>query len=227
VHHRATAEPVTAARAIVWGAGVVYTRGTGLEVPRAFGEAALRAAWQSQSLSLFMDAIHNLSDELALVFLVLAFILPTTLSKNLQRSANVLNSLGLIAVSGVVVWQAYERLLSPAPVLGLVPVVIGLLAAAANWGVARLLLRPSAHNPSIRLAYLHNLGDVLVSLAPVLAGALVMVTGRFFFDPLMALLIAGWIIWSTLSEVRNTHEQLIWPEEITCGHSPEEQILLS
>lgn len=185
------------------------------------------AAWQSQSLSLLMDAIHNLSDELALVFLALAFILPATLSKNLQRFANVLNSLGLIAVSSVVVWQAFERLLSPAPVLGIVPVVIGLLAAAANWGVARLLLRPSTHNPSIRLAYLHNLGDVLVSLAPVLAGALVMVTERFFFDPLIALLIACWIIWSTLSEVRNSHEQLIWPEEISCGHSPEEQILLS
>jgi len=174
-----------------------------------------------------MDSVHNFSDEIALVFLFLAFILPTALSRNLQRSANLFNSLGLVAVSGLVVWQAFGRLRHPAPVVGAVPIGVGLMAAAANWGVARLLLRPSTHNPSIRLAYLHNLGDVLVSLAPVLAGALITFTGRFFFDPLMALLIACWLIWSTLSEVCSSHNQLIWPYEMMCGHSPDEQIVPS
>jgi Co/Zn/Cd efflux system component len=39
-----------------------------------FGEAV--AGFQAQSLSLIMDSVHNLSDELALVFLYLAFVLP-------------------------------------------------------------------------------------------------------------------------------------------------------
>src|SRR5215470_3325928 len=159
------------------------------------------AGLKSQSLSLIMDSVHNLSDEAALLFVFLAFVLPLTLSSALQRWANLLNSLGLVAVSGVMIWQAVERLAHPVPVLGSVPMAIGLLAAAANWGVARLLLEPSRRNPTIHLAYLHNLGDVLVSLAPVAAGALIALTGRSFFDPLIALVIAAWILWSTALEV--------------------------
>ena len=122
-----------------------------------------------------MDSIHNFSDELALVFIYLAFILSQGLSCLLLRSTNLLNSVGLLLVSGLLVWHATQRLWAPTPVVGFVPLAVGLLAAAANWGVARPPLRPSRHNPAVRLAYIHNLGDVLVSLAPVLAGLLTMV----------------------------------------------------
>jgi Co/Zn/Cd efflux system component len=114
-----------------------------------------------------MDGVHNLSDELALVFLYLAFILSRGVSRNLLRSANVFNSVGLIAVSALLLWQAIERMLHPVPVQGVVPIIIGLSAAAANWMVARLLLKPARNNAAIRLAYIHNMGDVWVSLAPV------------------------------------------------------------
>jgi Co/Zn/Cd efflux system component len=189
------------------------------------GEAV--AGFQAQSLSLIMDGVHNLSDELALVFLYLAFVLPQGVSRNLMRSANFFNSIGLVAVSALLVWQAADRLLHPAPVLGAVPIIIGLAAAIANWGVARLLLRPARNNPAIRLAYIHNLGDVLVSLAPVLAGLLVTLTGRSLFDPLVALAIGLWIIVSTVREVVSAREGLMWPEKITCGHSDEEQATAS
>src|SRR4051812_45765955 len=76
------------------------------------------AGLKAQSLSLMMDSVHNLSDEAALIFLFLAFVLPLTLSKTLQRWANLLNSVGLVAVSGLMVWQAVERLMRPVPVLG-------------------------------------------------------------------------------------------------------------
>lgn len=181
------------------------------------------AGLKAHSLSLMMDSVHNLSDEAALLFLFLAFVLPLSRSRALQRWANLLNSVGLVAVSGLVVWQAAERLLHPAPVLGVVSIVIGLLAAVANWGVARLLVEPSRRNPAIRLAYLHNMGDVLVSLAPVAAGTLIALTGRSFFDPLVALLIAAWIIWSTSLAVIQAQEELIWPEQLVCGHDGDER----
>jgi Co/Zn/Cd efflux system component len=76
------------------------------------------AGFQAQSLSLIMDSVHNLSDEMALVFLYLAFILPLGVSRNLLRSANVFNSVGLIAVSALLLWQAVERVLNPIPVQG-------------------------------------------------------------------------------------------------------------
>jgi Co/Zn/Cd efflux system component len=176
------------------------------------------AGLQAQSLSLIIDSVHNLSDEIALVFLFLAFVLPLTLSSALQRWANLLNSVGLVTVCALVAWQAMERLLHPVPVFGLIPIVIGFLAATGNWGVARLLWEPSAKNPAIRLAYLHNMGDVLVSLAPVAAGSLIALTGSSFFDPLVALLVASWFLWSTAREVIQSREELIWPTQLVCGH---------
>ena len=92
------------------------------------------AGFASGSLSLMMDAAHNLSDEMALIFLYLAFILPHGLSRHLLRTANLFNSLGLLMISGVLAWQAVERFLNPVPVQGVVPIMVGTAAAAANWG---------------------------------------------------------------------------------------------
>ena len=181
------------------------------------------AGFGANSLSLIMDSVHNLSDEMALVFIYLAFILSRCVSRNLLRSANVFNSVGLVAVSGVLLWQSVERLLNPAPVMGSVAIVVGLAAAAPNWGVARLLWAPGQNNAAIRLAYIHNIGDVYVSLAPVLAGLLVTFSGYVFFDPLIAAAVALWIIGSTLRKVIGSHEELVWPEKIVCGHSDHEE----
>jgi Co/Zn/Cd efflux system component len=181
------------------------------------------AGFVAESLSLVMDSVHNLSDEMALVLLYLAFILPNGISRHLLRSANLFNSVGLVLVSALLLWQAVERILHPAPVLGSVAIVVGLAAAVANWGVARLLLKPSRNNAAIRLAYIHNIGDCYVSLAPVAAGLLVTLTGYSIFDPLIAGGIAVWIIISTVREVFASSDELIWPEQIVCGHSDEQQ----
>jgi len=85
------------------------------------------------------------------------------------------------------------------------------------------LLAPSRNNAAIRLAYIHNIGDVYVSLAPVAAGLLVSLTSYSIFDPLIAAGIAVWIIASTLREVSASSEELIWPEKIVCGHSDHEE----
>jgi len=176
------------------------------------------AGIQAKSLSLVMDSIHNLSDQMALVFLYLAFVLSSGLSRNLVRSANLFNSAGLIAVSALLLWQAVERVAKPVPVTGIVPIAVGLAAALGNWGVARLLREPAGQNASIRLAYLHNLGDIQVSLAPVASGVLVTLTGMPIFDPLVAALIALWIIVSTARETIGSHEELVSPERMSCGH---------
>jgi cobalt-zinc-cadmium efflux system protein len=183
------------------------------------------AGFQSGSLSLIMDGVHNLSDEMALVMLYLAFLLSQGISRNLVRSANFFNSVGLVAVSALLLWQAVERLLHPAPVPGVVPIVVGLLAAGGNWGVAQLLKGPGRDNAAIRLAYVHNVGDVLVSLAPVLAGLLVLATGSSFFDPLVALAMGLWIIVSTIRAVVIARDELIWPAKFTCGHAGNEGVI--
>ena len=173
----------------------------------------------AKSLSLVMDGVHNVSDEVALAFLVLAYSMRVGLSGRFLRSANLFNSLGLLAISAVLVWQVFERLHQPVAVVGIVPVIVGLIAAAANYGVARALRQPAAEDAAIRLAYVHNLGDTLVSLAPVLAGILTLSSGSRLVDPLVALVIAGAIIVPTLQTIAGSHKDLVWPENVACGHA--------
>jgi cobalt-zinc-cadmium efflux system protein len=184
------------------------------------GEAI--AGLQANSLSLIMDSVHNLSDEMALLFLFLAYVLPITLSRNLQRVANIFNSFGLIGTSVILIWQAVERIISPVTVIGFIPAIAGILAAVANGSVAYFLKGVRNQNAAIRLAYIHNLGDIYVSLAPVAAGILILFTGKSIFDPLIAMGIALWLIWSTLKEIKSSSNELIWPENAVCKHEPME-----
>jgi cation diffusion facilitator family transporter len=192
--------------------GIAVALNTGIFAVEIWG--GLRA----HSLALVVDAAHNLSDELALICLWLAYTLVVTMSRGLQRTANLLNSVGLVAISGVVVWQAIDRIIHPRPVIGWIPVAIGLLAAAGNFAVARTLREWRETNAAIRLAYLHNLGDTYVSLAPVVAGLLVSVFQAPIFDPLMALLLGLWLAVTTVAEVRRSAIQLLWPENAVCPH---------
>ena len=173
------------------------------------------------SLSLITDGVHNLSDEVALGFLLLAYILRSGLSGKLVRLANLFNSVGLTVTCGFLVWQILERLARPVPVLGIVPIIAGMLGAAGNWGVARVLREHAPEDAAIRLAYVHNLGDTLLSLAPVAAGSLVLVTGKSFFDPMVALLIVGFILVTTIQSVVGSHRELMWPDNVVCGHDEE------
>jgi cobalt-zinc-cadmium efflux system protein len=140
------------------------------------------------------------------------------MSKNLQRIANIFNSLGLIGISGLIVWQSIERIIHTAPTIGYIPLIVGFLAAFANWAVAKVLYPVKEQNVAIRLAYLHNLGDVYVSLVPVMAGLLVLATGKSYFDPIISVCIGIWLIWTTIKEISLSYNELIWPENAVCRH---------
>src|SRR3981081_2759977 len=76
------------------------------------------AGFPAHRLSLVMEGIHNLSDEMAFVLLYLAFVLSEGVSRKLLRSANMFSSVGLIAISGLLLWQARPRFLHPSPAKG-------------------------------------------------------------------------------------------------------------
>ena len=181
------------------------------------GEAIAGA--RANSASLLMDAVHNFSDQLALVCLFLAYVLPVRASTPLQRAANALNGLGLIVLSAFVGWHALSSLLHPQPVVGSIAIAVGLFGVAGNALVARLLKPWAAHSAAIRLAYVHNLGDAYVSIAPVLGGALVVATSRPIFDSLAALGIGSWLIVTTIRALREISGELIWPEDAVCPHA--------
>lgn len=180
--------------------------------------AEIGAGIPAKSVSLVMDGVHNVSDEVAIALLLLAYTLRVGVSGRFLRTANLFNSVGLLAVSAFVTWQALDRVRHPQAILGLVPLVVGLGAAAANWGVARVLREPAREDAAIRLAYVHNLGDTFVSLAPAVAGLLTLVYGNPLVDPLIGLVVAAAVIVPTLRTLIGDRAELVWPENVACGH---------
>lgn len=68
-----------------------------LQLNTAVLAVEIAAGIGANSFSLIMDGVHNLSDEVALVLLVLAYSFRTGLSGKLLRYTNLFNSVGLLA----------------------------------------------------------------------------------------------------------------------------------
>jgi cobalt-zinc-cadmium efflux system protein len=164
------------------------------------------------SLALLADAGHMLTDSTGLILALIAASLATRAATarrtfGLQR-AEVLAALGnALLLVGVAVWvliKAVDRLSTPVEIDGglmLVVAVVGVLANLAGL----LVLRPAqAKSLNIRGAYLEVLGDLIGSLAVVVAAVLILITGWTPFDAIASLLIVVVIIpraWSLLREV--------------------------
>lgn len=106
---------------------------------------------------------------------------------------------GLIFVAALgIAWTAVVRLVFPQPLEALGPgMLLSLLAAAINGGVGLLLLRQGKKHRSIVLEAdgHHLLTDVWTSVAVVAGLGLVVLTGVTALDSLIALLVAGNILW--------------------------------
>lgn len=161
----------------------------------------LSAAGWSNSLALLLDATHNLVDELALLLLLLAQSAPSRRARRLRTTAVTLNLAGIVLVAGAIFWCALGRLAAPPAVAGEIALAAALFAAAGNQCVALALRREARRCAAVRLAYLHNLGDVWLCLTAAGAGALVTLTGSRLVDPLVAGIIAVCLMASALSAV--------------------------
>jgi cobalt-zinc-cadmium efflux system protein len=86
------------------------------------------------------------------------------------------------------------------------PRLMMLVAAAgvAMNGVIAALLWKVAHDVNLRSAFLHMAGDTLSTAAVIAGGAGILLTGRDWIDPVLSLLIAALILWSSIGIVRET-----------------------
>lgn len=166
----------------------------------------------AHSLALVADATHNLSDVLSLVLAWVGSWLAQRrpserYTYGLRGSsifAALINALLLLLVTGGLAWEAWQRLATPQPVAGGTVMVVAACGVFINGLTAWLFMAGSQHDLNVRGAYLHMLADAAVSLGVVVAGALVMATGWLWLDPLVTLLLAVVITWSTWSLLRES-----------------------
>jgi cobalt-zinc-cadmium efflux system protein len=165
----------------------------------------------SGSLALASDAGHMFSDSLALALAAGAAWLarrPPGLkhSYGLARAEVIgatLNGLLMLGIIVFLVVEAVQRLLDPRPVMAGAVMVIAAIGLVVNAAVAFKLSRGHS-DLNARAALIHVLGDLVSSLAAVIAGAVIYFTGWLMIDPILSLVIAVLILITTLGLLRDT-----------------------
>jgi cobalt-zinc-cadmium efflux system protein len=177
----------------------------------AYAFVELGGGLWSDSLALASDAGHMFSDALALSLAAVAAWLarrPPGLkhSYGLARAEVIgatLNGLVMLGIIVVLVVEAVQRLLQPRQVMGGAVMVIATFGLIVNAAVAFVLSR-GQRDLNVRAALIHVLGDLVSSLAAVIAGAVVYFTDWVLIDPILSLVIAVLILISTLGLLRDT-----------------------
>jgi cobalt-zinc-cadmium efflux system protein len=166
----------------------------------------------ANSVALIADAGHNLSDVLGLAATLVAAILAVRPATGRftygMRRASVLAALGnavlLLFTSGAIAWEAVQRLLEPQAVGGAIVMTVAAVGMLISGVSAWLLGAAShAHDLNIRSAFVHMVGDAVVSAGVVLSGFVILRTGWTWVDPAVSLVVVTVILGATWGLLRD------------------------
>ena len=176
---------------------------------------AFSGLW-SGSLALLGDAGHMVTDSASLGFAAFAVWLGkrppsrrhTYGLGRVETLAALLNVVFMIVVIVVLSVAAIHRVLQPTAVNGEAVTAVAIVGLLINVGVAWLLMH-GEQTMNTRGALLHVLGDLLGSVAALVAGAVIMFTGWTPIDPLLSLLISVLVLGSSLRLLREVLRALL------------------
>ena len=165
----------------------------------------------SHSLALLAEAAHMFTDvtALALAFFAIRFAeRPPTPERTygyhrVEILAALANAAFLIALSGLILFEAVERLGNPPAVQGKAMFLVATFGLIVN-GVGIFVLRAGAADSlNVKAAYYEVLSDAVSAIGVILAGAIVWATGWYYADPLVSAGIGLFILprtWALLKE---------------------------
>ena len=151
----------------------------------------------SNSLALLGDAAHMFTDSLALGLSIFALTLakrPASQSKTYgylraEILAALTNGTILILICVFIFYEAYRRFLEPPEVHGSLMLVVAAIGLLANL-VGLSVLRSASHeNLNVKGAFLHMWGDAVSSIGVIAAGAIILLTGWNYADPIISVVI--------------------------------------
>ena len=175
------------------------------------------SGWYAHSLALLSDAGHNLADAAALGFSWYGLWIANKPSHHgmtfgyhrVGIFAALVNSAALVGIALLVGWEAISRLREPEAANGLVMMTVAAAAIVVNTLIGLSLHRGAQQDINIRSAYLHMVGDAVSAVGVVIAGALVATTHLTLADPMVSLIIASAILYSSYGVLRESATVLL------------------
>jgi cobalt-zinc-cadmium efflux system protein len=171
----------------------------------------------SGSLALLADAGHMLTDTMALSLAAMAFHVSRrppdgNLTYGYQRFqilAAFVNGLSLFAIVGWILFEAVRRFINPREILGETMLVIAVAGLVINLIAFAVLHTGDKDNLNIRGAALHVAGDLLGSVAAIVAAIVIIYTGWTLIDPILSVAVAVLILKSAWALVKHSSHVLL------------------
>lgn len=171
----------------------------------------------SGSLALLSDALHNLSDGIALVIAYIAMRLSkrpksfkyTFGMKRAEVLAAIFNASTLIIISFFLIKEAIERFSNPEPIKGTLMLLVASVGLAANFAGIMLLKAGSKDNINIRSAYFHLLSDTVSSVAVIIGAVFIIFFQIYWIDPVLTILISLYILNETFKIVKEAVDMVM------------------
>ena len=163
----------------------------------------------SGSLALIADALHNFSDAISLIIAFAARKIArrprdadmTFGYGRVEVVAALINYTTLIVIGLYLLYEAAMRFADPQDVEGWLIVIIAGIALVVDAATALLTYTMSKSSVNIRAAFLHNVADALGSIAVIVAGTLILLYDWRLIDPIVTVMIAGYILWQSFREI--------------------------
>ena len=174
------------------------------------------AAYFANSLALISDAGHMVTDAAALGLALFAQIIsrrPPSPKHSFgfgraEALAAFVNSLAMLALVAWIVFEAISRFYDPHQVDGLTVTVVASIGLLMNIVVAWVLSRDKK-SVNTRAALVHVMGDLLGSIAALIAGIVIQLTGWMPIDAILSILVSLLILKSTISILRESYHFLM------------------
>ena len=171
----------------------------------------------SGSLALLADPGHMLTDTMALGLAAMAFHVSqrppdgklTYGYQRFQILAAFVNGLSLLAIVGWILFEAARRFVTPREILAETMLVIAVAGLIVNLISFIVLHTGDKENLNIRGAALHVAGDLLGSVAAIVAAVVILYTGWTLIDPLLSIAVAGLILRSAWALVKRSAHVLL------------------
>ena len=196
--------------------------------------AEIIAGIYSGSMALVADAFHNLGDVLALIISLIAIIYGAKKASDsmtfgfvkAEIMAAFVNSLFLIITMLFILLESISRFFQPSEINAPIIIFTSIIALIIN-AYSTILLKQNniehAHNHShdehehehhhedmnIKSAYLHMLGDAIISLSVAIGGVIIYFFGINFIDTILSVIFSIYILKETFPILKKSFLSLM------------------